>query len=81
MSNINDHRVVFIGYDRDEISGAYRDYIAWRHVEPILEANKQMLDALEKLDECAAYWSEYDVPIGIHDRIKSAIAKAKGVTP
>ena len=37
-----------------------------------------MLTVLEELDECAAYWSEYDVPLGLHDRIQSAIAKAKG---
>jgi hypothetical protein len=48
---------------------------------PLLTAAPEMLGMLEELDECATYWSEYDVPIGIHDRIKSAIAKAKGVTP
>jgi thiamine monophosphate synthase len=40
-----------------------------------------MLDVLEELDECAYYWSQYDVPVGIHDRIKLAIAKAKGEQP
>jgi hypothetical protein len=37
-----------------------------------------MLEVLQELDESAYYWSQYDVPVGIHDRIKSAIAKAKG---
>jgi len=41
-------------------------------------AAPDMLEVLEELDECASYWSQYDVPIGIHDRIKRAIAKAKG---
>jgi hypothetical protein len=41
-------------------------------------AAPDMLDVLEELDECASYWSQYDVPVGIHDRIKLAIAKAKG---
>ena len=30
-------------------------------------------EVLRELDECAAYWSEYDVPLGIHDRIKKGI--------
>ena len=37
-----------------------------------------MLTVLEELDECAEYWSEYDVPLGLHERIKAAIAKARG---
>lgn len=37
-----------------------------------------LLSVALELDECAAYWSEYDVPIGIHDRLKAAIAKALG---
>ena len=41
-------------------------------------AAPDMLIVLEELDECAAYWSEYDVPLGLHDRIKAAIAKARG---
>jgi hypothetical protein len=44
-------------------------------------AAPDMLEVLEELDECAYYWSQYDVPVGIHDRIKSAIAKAKGEQP
>jgi len=32
------------------------------------------LDVLLELKESAAYWSEYDVPIGIHERIDQAIA-------
>ena len=44
-------------------------------------AAPDMLEVLEELDECAYYWSQYDVPVGIHDRFKSAIAKAKGEQP
>jgi uncharacterized phage-like protein YoqJ len=40
--------------------------------------NQKMLEVLEELDECATYWSEYEVPIGIHDRIKLAIANPYG---
>lgn len=32
---------------------------------------------LEELAESAEYWSEYDVPIGIVEKIKTTIAKAR----
>ena len=44
----------------------------------MMVAAPKMLNVLEEIDECAAYWSEYDVPIGLHDRIKAAIKKARG---
>lgn len=37
-----------------------------------------MLNVLLELQESASYWSEYDVPLGIVDRINSAINKAVG---
>ena len=37
-----------------------------------------MLKMLTELQECAEYWSEYDVPLGIVERIESAIRKARG---
>ena len=44
-----------------------------------LEAEKaEMLAILEELRESASYWSEYDVPVGIVDRIEAAIRKARG---
>lgn len=42
------------------------------------DAVAKMIAVLREVDECAAYWSEYDVPIGIHDRIKAALAAATG---
>lgn len=44
----------------------------------LLAAAQQMLDVLVELQESASYWSEYDVPLGIVDRINAAIAKACG---
>ena len=44
----------------------------------LYEANIELLTVLQELQESAAYWSEYDVPIGIVDRINAAIAKARG---
>ncbi len=37
-----------------------------------------MLGVLQDLQESASYWSEYDVPIGIVERINAAISKATG---
>lgn len=42
------------------------------------KVNAEMLAVLKELQESAAYWSEYDVPLGIVDRINQAIEKAEG---
>ena len=44
----------------------------------LIVAAPEMLDILVELQECAQYWSEYDVPIGIVDRLNAVIEKAKG---
>lgn len=33
-----------------------------------------LVDVLHELQESAAYWSDYDVPLGIADRIDAALA-------
>ena len=40
-------------------------------------AVRDLVAVVEELLESAAYWSEYDVPLGIVDRIKAAIENAK----
>lgn len=42
--------------------------------------NTEMLEILESLEHCSDYWSEYYVPIGIVDKMRSVIAQAKGGT-
>lgn len=42
----------------------------------LFSAAPDMLAVLQELAESADYWSEYDVPLGIVDRINAAIAKA-----
>ena len=44
----------------------------------LIAAAPDMYAALKELAECSQYWSEYDVPLGIHDRIAAALAKAGG---
>ena len=87
MSNINDHRIDIAGQDW---SGAFRadgDYIAWRHVEPIIEANREMLEALQAI----VATNPHNAPM-THEQIRgayaqslqnarAAIAKAKGAKP
>ncbi len=46
----------------------------------LIAAAPELLDVIQELSESAEYWSEYDVPLGIVDRIRSAIAKATGVS-
>ena len=45
----------------------------------LLAAAPDMFNVLLELQESAEYWSEYDVPLGIVDRIKFAIDKAQNV--
>ena len=40
-----------------------------------------LLAVLKRMQESAAYWSEYDVPLGIVEDINAAIAKAEGREP
>ena len=44
----------------------------------LIAAAPDMYAVLRELAECSEYWSEYDVPLGIHDRIATALAKAGG---
>ena len=44
----------------------------------LIAAAPDMHAVLKELAECSQYWSEYDVPLGIHDRIAAALAKAGG---
>ena len=42
----------------------------------LIAAAPDMYAVLKELAGCSQYWSEYDVPLGIHDRIADALAKA-----
>lgn len=42
------------------------------------DAFSQMLKVLEEVKECSDYWSEYDVPLGLHGRIDNALKAARG---
>lgn len=44
----------------------------------LIAAAPKLLAMCQELAECADYWSEYDVPLGIADRLNAAIAEATG---
>ena len=44
----------------------------------LIAAAPDLLAVVKELEESAEYWSEYDVPLGIVDRLRDAIAKATG---
>lgn len=44
----------------------------------LVAAAPEMLEMLQELRECADYWSEYDVPVGLAERLDRVIAKATG---
>lgn len=53
-----------------------------RQVHDVLEAERDAaVKVLIELRESASYWSEYDVPVGIVDRIDAAINTAREVKP
>lgn len=45
--------------------------------ERLAAAAPDMFAVLERLEESAEYWSEYDVPIGIVADIRAALKKAR----
>lgn len=47
------------------------------HFNAIKAERDALLAVAKELQESAAYWSEYDVPLGIVDRLNVAIAKAE----
>lgn len=44
----------------------------------LIAAAPDLYAVLSELEECSEYWSEYEVPLGIAERIKSALQKARG---
>ena len=46
----------------------------------LIAAAPDLLAVIQELSESAEYWSEYEVPLGIVDRIRAAITKATGAT-
>ena len=44
----------------------------------LLKQRDELLSICEELRESAEYWSEYDVPLGIVERLTAAIASVKG---
>lgn len=42
----------------------------------LIAAAPDLLAVVQELIESASYWSEYDVPLGIVDRMRAALAKA-----
>ena len=65
---------------RDEYRSASCDDVARRVDECMtLRAERDALGALvSDLDESSSYWSEYEVPLGIVERIKEAAKTWKG---
>lgn len=71
-----------VDYSSDYIHAPEDGFYAGQQTQAngrLMSAAPDLLAACEELEESAEYWSEYDVPLGIVDRLKAAIRKAKGV--
>lgn len=44
----------------------------------LLSAAPDLYAVVAELEESSCYWSEYDVPIGVVERMRAALAKARG---
>lgn len=61
-----------------DAEGIYRNDPERMANASLIAAAPDLLAVVRELEESAGYWSEYDVPLGIVDRIRAAIAKAEG---
>lgn len=52
------------------------DYVP-KDERELKQQRDELLSVLKELQESASYWSEYDVPLGIVDRINNAIKNAE----
>jgi hypothetical protein len=46
----------------------------------LIAAAPDLLAACKEVEAASQYWSEYDVPLGMLDRLKAAIARAEATT-
>ena len=68
------------GASRFEVQGDGRQVAVINTIDDarLIAAAPDLLAVVQELEESAAYWSEYEVPLGIVDRMRAAIAKAIG---
>ena len=65
-------QIVFDNVTQTEsIPDTHKEYT--HYVKLLEDRNKKLTEVLVELIDSAEYWSEYDVPIGIVDRMKNAI--------
>lgn len=68
--HIGKFRLVELRYSGDTTSEAVAN-------ARLISAAPELLAVLKELEESAGYWSEYDITLGIVDRIRAALAKAE----
>lgn len=72
------HVVLWLDTSKAGVRGRRLDYKGcFTHADAtLIAAAPDLLAVARELAEAAAYWSEYDVPLGLADRLNAAIAKA-----
>lgn len=53
------------------------EWVKWNDIAKLEASHEKLLEVLKELQECSEYWSEYYVPLGIHERIANAIKAAE----
>ena len=64
--------------DSEGFDVAAVDYPNRDETAALIAAAPDLYAVLSELEESCEYWSEYDVPLGMVDRIKSALKRARG---
>lgn len=67
------------GYEKGVMNEwAHGKWVKLEDYRKLEGVNAEMYAMLQELDECADYWSEYDVPLGIQERLKNVLKKVRG---
>lgn len=66
------------GVSTERLENDYRQgYSVHDEIKTLRRQRDTLLSVVKELEESAGYWSEYDVPLGIVDRLRQAIKECQ----
>jgi hypothetical protein len=79
LSETGDGYIVELGSKANRLTGCEILYMGSDlYNSQLIAAAPDMYGVICELEESAVYWSEYDVPLGIVEKLQNALAKARG---